>query len=155
MERQLQNLYSSEALILVAFTEMLDHASDGGLRDIIEAHIAITHYQKVRLERIGEYLHLRMVINDGKIILGLLGEIHDLCGEFPKSALLDVGITAKIQHIQHFQISAYETAKLYAKNLDLVEIEVILDDTLDEAYGADEECSRHVKALLRDYRGRH
>jgi len=147
-ERQLQHLYTSEELILKALPEMLDYARDEGLCDIIKTQIRVTYEQKNRLKEIGKYLKFKIKVNDGKIIRGLLEEIHELYSEIPKGLLLDVAIISKILHIQHFQISAYETCMLYVKRLDLVEIEVILDKTLNEAYEADEECSGYAKYLL-------
>ncbi len=145
---QLQALYNSEVLILDGLPKMLGYATDGRLRDIIKIQIKATFEQKVRLEKLGEYLHIRYVMNDGKIIQGLLVEINEPYAEFPRGILMDVGIISKIQHVQHFQISAYETAMLYAKKLGLEEVEAILEETLDEAYEADEECSSYAKNLL-------
>lgn len=147
-EMQLQSLYNSEVLILGGLPEMLDYAGDESLRNIIKTQIKATYDQKVRLEKLGEYLHINYVMNDGKIIEGLLEEIDKLYADFPKGILMDVGIISKIQHVQHFQISAYETAILYTRKLGLDEVEAVLAETLDEAYEADEECSSYAKNLL-------
>lgn len=147
-ERQLQNLYNSEILILKVLPEMLEHVTDGKLKEIIKTYINETYDQKTRLEEIGDYLCIKYILDDSKIILGLLEEINDLYEEFPKSLLLDVGIIAKMQHIEHFQISAYETALLYAKTLKIDEVAEIIDKTLWEAYEADEHCSNYANNLM-------
>jgi len=152
-EKQLQAVYNSEVLILGGLPEMLGYAGDESLRDIIKTQIKVTFDQKVRLEKIGKYLHVKLIENDGKIIRGLLDEISELYAEFPKGILMDVGIISKIQHVQHFQISAYETAMLYAKRLGLEEVEAVLEETLDEAYEADEECSSYAYNLLLNGKG--
>jgi ferritin-like metal-binding protein YciE len=152
-EKQLQAVYNSEVLILSGLPGMLGYAVDESLRDIIKTQIKATFDQKVRLEQIGKYLPVKYIKNDGMIIRGLLDEINELYAEFPKGILMDVGIISKIQHVQHFQISAYETAMLYAKKLDLDEVEAILEQTLDEVYEADEECSSYAKNLLLNTKG--
>jgi len=152
-EKQLQGVYNSEVLILNGLPEMLGNAYDESLRDIIKTQIKVTFDQKVRLEQIGQYLHVKYSINDGMIIRGLLDEISELYAEFSKGILMDIGIISKIQHVQHFQISAYETAMLYARKLGLDEVEAILEETLDEAYEADEECSFYAKNLVLNSKG--
>jgi ferritin-like metal-binding protein YciE len=57
-EKQLQNLYNSELLILNALLEMLEHATDGKLADIINAYIKETGDQKERLVEISDFLHI-------------------------------------------------------------------------------------------------
>ena len=149
-EKQLQHLYNSELLILNALPEMLEYATDAELRNLINTYTRETHGHKQRLVEIGDYLHIRFKINDGKIILGLIEEIRELYQEYPKGFLMDVGIIAKIQHIEHFQISAYETALLYAGALDINEVANRLNETLWEAYEADERCGYYVKELMFD-----
>lgn len=147
-EKQLQNLYNSEVLILHALPEMSAYVTDEKLSRIIQSYIEETQDQKERLEEIADYLHLKFKIDNGKIIRGLLEETEELFDEYPKGLLLDVGIIAKIQHIEHFQISAYETALLYAKTLGVQEVAEQLDKTLWEAYEADEVCGSHAKKLM-------
>ena len=147
-ERQLQNLYNSELLILHALPDMLEHVTDGKLAEIIETYIQETRNQKERLVEIGNYLHIKFQLTNGKIIRGLLKEMKDLYEDFQKGMLLDVGIVAKLQHVEHFQISAYETALLYAKALDVTEVAEKLDITLWEAYEADEICGNYAKNLM-------
>lgn len=96
---------------------MLENATDERLKQVIENYIKETYDQKQRLEEIGEYLHIKFYLNDRKIIRGLLEEVKELYEEFPKGFLMYVGIIAIMQHVEHFQISAYESALLYARTL--------------------------------------
>src|SRR5680860_753651 len=73
-ENQLQHLYNSELLIVNALPEMLEYATDVELRDIIKTYTQETYDQKQRLLEIGEYLHMRFKLNDGKFVLGLIEE---------------------------------------------------------------------------------
>lgn len=134
LENQLQHLYNSELFILNVLPEMLEYGTDNELRTIIKTYTKETYGQKQRLLEIGEYLHMKFKMNDGKIILGLIEETRELYLEFPKGFLMDVGLIAKIQHIKHFQISTYETGLLYAMALDISEVADRLEETLWEAY---------------------
>ncbi|WP_416441247.1 ferritin-like domain-containing protein [Leeuwenhoekiella sp. A16] len=148
LEKQLQNLYNSELLILDALAEMLDYVTDTKLKEHIKNFAIETQEQKVRLEDIGELLHLKIAIKDGNIIRGLLMDTHELYSDFSKGFLMDVGIISKILQITHFQISGYETALLYIKNLDISEVQEKLEKTLEEAYEGDENYQNYAKTLL-------
>ncbi|HLT33999.1 MAG TPA: DUF892 family protein [Aquaticitalea sp.] len=147
-EKQLQNLYNSEVLVLASLPLMYVHATDESLRAIINFYTEETDRQKTRLEEIGEYLKIKIAINDGKVIKGLLDEAKELYEDFPKGKLLDAGIISKLQNIAHFQISAYETAMLITRHLGIKEVTKKLGKTLDEAYEADEYCSEYAAKLL-------
>ncbi len=147
-ERQLQILYSSESLILKALPHMREHVYEPRLKDIISNYIEEASDQKTRLEEIGVYLNINIYIKDGNIIRALLEDVNWLFDHFSKGLLLDVGIVSKLQAIQHFQISAYETAHLYANTLNLKDVAETLDRTLSEAYEGDEFCGSYVKGLL-------
>lgn len=147
-ERQLQVLYSSESLILKDLPNMREHVYEAQLKDIITDHIQITSNQIARLEEIGVYLNINVHIKDGNIIRALMEDVDWLFEHFSIGLLRDVGIVTKLQAAQHFQISAYETARLYADTLNLKEVAQMLDRTLSEAYEGDEFCGSYVKGLL-------
>lgn len=148
-ERNLQNLYNSEKLILKSLPQMSEYIVDEALKEVVKNFTDDTDRQKKRLENIGEFLNIKLAVKDGNIIRALLDDIQWLYNEFPKGVLMDIGIVSKLQHIQHFQISAYETALLYSKSLHIHEISKILDKTLEEAYEGDEFCSHHAKRLTK------
>ena len=148
LEKQLQNLYNSELLILKALAEMQEYVTDYELQDILLMYTRETHDQKVRLEEIGELLKSKIAVKDGNIIRGLLEDVRELYREFPKGLLMDMGIITKLMHITHFQISGYESALLFSKNLDIGEMSEKLEKTLDEAYEADEYCATYAKNVM-------
>lgn len=148
LEKQLQNLYNSEELILKVLPEMMHNATNKKLKKIIQTQITDTKTQKIRLEELSQYLKMKIINDDGKVIRGLVEDIRDLFADFPDGLLMDAGLISKLLHIQHFQISAYETGVLYAEALELKGVSKKLALTLDEAHEADEECSRFAKELI-------
>ncbi|MGJ8593876.1 MAG: DUF892 family protein [Aquaticitalea sp.] len=149
-EKNLQNLYNSEDLILKSFPKMLHHVTDETLKEVVEFYQVLTDAQKERLVEIGAYLKVKIAVSDGNIIRALIEDVTWLYNEFPKGLLMDVGIVSKLKHIQHFQISAYENAVLYAKHLKIREVTELLNKSLEEAYEGDEVCSYHANRLLKN-----
>lgn len=148
LEKQLQHLYIAESLILEELPGMLYYVSEENLLTLIQAHIQMTFNQKIRLEKIADYLRIKIDVKDGQMIKGLIDETHKLYDEFPRGMLLDIGIVSKLQLIQHFQIAGYEIVSLYLKSMKLTEVLPIIETTLDEAYSSDEDCSSYVKKSL-------
>jgi hypothetical protein len=50
----------------------------------------------------------------------------------------DAAIIAAAQKIEHYEISSYGTARAYAQELNLDDVEALLKETLDEEYEADD-----------------
>lgn len=148
-EKQLQNLYNAEVLILDAIPLMYDNATDQTLKTIINYYTEDTRRQKTRLEEIGDFLKIKIAITEGQIIKGLLADTMELYREFQKGLILDAGIISKLQNIAHFQISSYETAALITRHLGIKEVEQKLEQTLEEAYEAAEACGEYAANLLR------
>lgn len=55
--------------------------------------------------------------------------------------VMDAAIIAAAQKIEHYEISAYGTARAYAMQLGISEVESLLKQTLDEEYLADDNLS--------------
>ncbi|WP_179345855.1 DUF892 family protein [Winogradskyella ursingii] len=149
-EKKLQNLYNSEILIVNSIPKLMQHVRDEELKDAVNLYYGETYRQKERLTDIGNYLNIKVAVQDGNIIRALIEDVKWLYDEFAKGLLMDVGIVSKLRNIQHFQISAYETALLYSQHLKVDEVSDLFKQTLDEAYEGDEIYSYHAKRLLQN-----
>jgi hypothetical protein len=52
--------------------------------------------------------------------------------------VMDAAIIASAQKIEHYEISGYGTARAFARELGMSEVEKLLSQTLDEEYEADD-----------------
>jgi hypothetical protein len=68
---------------------------------------------------------------------GLIDEGKKIMSEDISPEALDAAIIGCAQKIEHYEISGYGTAKAYAKELQLKDVETLLDETLAEEYEAD------------------
>jgi ferritin-like metal-binding protein YciE len=72
---------------------------------------------------------------------GLIEESKELLTAQGNEAVIDCGIIAAVQKIEHYEIAAYGTARVLAEELGLEEAANILNEILEEEKGADRKLS--------------
>jgi ferritin-like metal-binding protein YciE len=68
---------------------------------------------------------------------GLIAEGEEMLGMQGDPTVIDAGLIAAAQRVEHYEIAGYGTAKTLAGHLDLGDVKSLLDDTLDEEGKAD------------------
>jgi ferritin-like metal-binding protein YciE len=158
LRHEINDLYSAEEQIIEALPLMIEKAKDTKLKKALNEHLEITEEQKVRLDEV--LLKLDQVASEngqggkprsGGFLSGLFGDGRKVCkgmqglimegnklmAEDMSSDVMDAAIIASAQKIEHYEISSYGTARAYAQELELDEVEQLLKETLDEEYEAD------------------
>ena len=136
-EHQLQDLYSAEDQLTEALPKMAKKAKDAKLKQAIENHLEETKEHKIRLEEICEELDIDPKGETCKAMKGLIKEAEDFMDDADDDDVLNAGMIAEAQRVEHYEISGYGTAVRYAKELGHSEIAEKLKMTLDEEYNAD------------------
>ena len=134
---ELKDLYSAEKQIIKALERMSKAASHPELKQAFQRHQAMTEKQVERLERICADLE---VSPRGKKCVGMEGlieEAKDLISEKPDPDVLDAGLIAAAQHIEHYEMAGYGCARTYARQLGYAEQADLLQTTLDEEGNTD------------------
>lgn len=72
---------------------------------------------------------------------GLIEEGEKVIAEDMNVEVRDAAIIACAQKIEHYEICGYGTARAYARELGLMEVEALLQQTLDEEYEADDKLT--------------
>jgi ferritin-like metal-binding protein YciE len=129
---ELKDLWSAENQILRAMPRMIKAAGNRELKRGFTLHERQTRQQVKRLERICKELG---VSPRGKKCIGMEGLIDEgkeLMGERPEQDVLDAGLIAKAQHIEHYEMAGYGTARTWARLLGFEEQADLLQQTLDE-----------------------
>jgi ferritin-like metal-binding protein YciE len=129
---ELKDLYSAENQILKALPKMMKAASHRDLQRAFSQHEKQTRRQVQRLERIfrqlGESPRGKKCVG----MEGLLEEGSELIKEKPEPEVLDAGLIAAAQRVEHYEIAAYGTVRAYARQLGHEEHATLLQETLDE-----------------------
>lgn len=134
---ELKDLYNAENQILRALPKMIRAATHPQLRRAFTMHERQTRQHVKRLERICRNLGVNP---KGKKCVGMQGVIQEgveLIQERPAPDVLDAGLIAAAQHVEHYEIAGYGCVRTYARLLDEEEHAGLLQQTLDEEEDTD------------------
>jgi ferritin-like metal-binding protein YciE len=146
--RQLRELYSAENQLMRSLPVLVEAASTPVLRAALAAHIEQTCTHVDRLEYI--FRELKQSAEGGKSrgIEGILAESRDLLDIRNEldDAVLDAGLIAVAQRIEHYEIAAYGSACIFAEELEDYESAHFLRMTLDEECAAEQQLKNFALA---------
>ncbi len=149
-EHQLKDLYSAEKQLIEALPKMKSNANDSELRDAFASHLEETKDHKKRLEEICEELDIDPDGEKCKAMEGLIKEAESFIGEADDDDVMDAGLIAEAQRVEHYEISGYGTAVRYAKELGHGDIADKLQETLEEEYAADDKLDELAEGRLNE-----
>ncbi len=130
---QLKDLYSAENQIIKAVPKMAKQASTPELQQAFQQHLEVSQRQKERLDQIFQQMGTTAGRKKCKGMEGLLAEGTEMMQELDgKSALMDAGLIAAAQKVEHYEIASYGTARTYANLLGNNEAANLLNQTLQE-----------------------
>lgn len=130
---ELQDLYSAENMILKALPKMAKEASAPELKNAFEEHLEQTRGQVKRLDKIFDQIEgAKRKGKKCKGVEGIIEEGEDLLEEEGEPEVLDAGMIAAAQRVEHYEIAAYGTVRTYAELLGRKEWARLLQETLDE-----------------------
>jgi ferritin-like metal-binding protein YciE len=138
----LKDLYSAEGQIVKALPKMIKKASAPDLQDALEMHLDETREHVNRLQRIFEEMDSSPGRKKCKGMEGLIEESQEMIGELAEPEVMDAGIIAAAQKVEHYEISGYGTARAYARLLNFEQAADLLGQTLEEESRADEKLSQ-------------
>jgi ferritin-like metal-binding protein YciE len=138
LEEELKDLYSAEKQLTKALPTMEKNASSALLKEAFRKHLGETEEQVTRLERIGEMLDIRLAGKKCKAMEGLIEEGKEVAEEKGDPNVLDAAFIAAAQRVEHYEISAYGSARALAEHLGEDEVVTLLQETLDEESATDE-----------------
>ena len=134
---ELRDLHSAESQITKALPKMVKKASSEALKRAFQAHLEVTERQLERLDEIFEKLEKSSRGPKCEAMEGLLTEGQSLMHEDADPAVMDAGLIAAAQRVEHYEIAAYGCARTFARLLGHEEIADLLEQTLREEAEAD------------------
>ena len=139
---ELQDLYSAENQIIEALPDMIEEASSPDLKNALQHHLEETRGQVRRLDQI--FSQLPNVKKDGKTCKGMKGILkdgQDLLDTDAEPEVLDAGMIAGAQRVEHYEIAGYGTVRTYAQLLGRNDWAQLLEQTLNEEKQADQKLN--------------
>ncbi len=148
---ELQDMYSAENMILKALPKMAEQATSTELRDGFEQHLEQTRGHVQRLDKIFD--QLSGVDRQGKKCKGMEGiikENKELLEADAEPEVLDAGMIAGAQRVEHYEIAVYGTVRTYARILGRDDWAQILEQTLDEEKETDAKLNQLAENINAD-----
>jgi ferritin-like metal-binding protein YciE len=139
---ELQDLYSAETQITKALPKMAKAATSPALRDAFESHLEETKEQIKRLDQIFENLGESSKGKPCEGMKGLLKEGGEWMKEDADPEVMDAGLIAAAQRVEHYEMAGYGTVRTYAELLGEDEAVALLETTLKEEKAADSKLSK-------------
>lgn len=136
---QMQDLLHAETQLTAALPKMAEAAHCPKLKEAFEKHLTQTETHVERLRIVFELLGEKAEPKPCKAMMGLVEEGKETIeeGEEKDPLAADLALIAAAQRVEHYEISAYGTARGLARQLGQVEAARLLSHTLGEEESAD------------------
>jgi len=147
-EEQLKDLYSAEKQLVKALPKMVKSAESPDLQNAFKEHLGQTEHHVERIERIFSNLGGSPRGKKCVAMEGLIEEGGELMKEDVDPDVLDAGLIAAAQKVEHYEIASYGTARAWAEKLGHNDAVRLLQQTLDEESMANEKLTQLAESHI-------
>lgn len=145
---ELRDLYSAEKQLTKALPKMAGAASTPELKEAFEGHLHETEGHVTRLEQIFESLKEKPTGETCEAMEGLIEEGGHFVKAKGEPQVIDAGLIAAAQRVEHYEIAGYGTARTLASHLGEEDAADLLQETLDEEGAADKKLTSIAESLV-------
>lgn len=134
----LQDIYHGEKQILRALPKMAKSSTTPELKQAFQKHYEQTEGQVERLQRVFELMNKSARGKTCEAVEGLIEEGKEVMSEAQTGEVMDAGLIASAQAVEHYEIARYGTLRSWAQQLGMREAAKLLGETLAEEKQTDE-----------------
>ena len=145
---ELRDLYNAENQLLKALPKMAKKASTPELKEAFQSHLEETRTHVERLDQIFDTLGKKPTGKTCKAMKGLIEEGSEMMSEDGPAPVIDAGIIAAAQRVEHYEMAGYGTVRTFASLLGEDEAEDLLQETLDEEGAADKKLTDIAESMV-------
>jgi ferritin-like metal-binding protein YciE len=145
---ELRDVYDAEKQIVKALPRVIRATASDDLKEALEHHLDETRGQVERLEQVFERLDLRPKGKHCTGMEGILEEGKELIEEGSKGDVLDAGLIAAAQRVEHYEMAAYGTLAAWARQLGHQTVVSLLEKNLEEEKAADKKLTALAEAEM-------
>ncbi len=135
---QLRDMYDAEKQLTKALPKMAKASTSPKLKEAFETHLRETEGHVKRLEQVFTALDMAPRGKKCKAMQGLIEEGSEMMEENGEPEVIDAGLIAAAQRVEHYEMAGYGTVRTYAQTLGEKQAATLLQQTLDEEKHADE-----------------
>jgi ferritin-like metal-binding protein YciE len=144
----LRDIYYAENQIVKSLPEMIEKASDPGLKRGFKTHLDETQNHVARLEEVFRMHGSEVEGVDCPAIDGIIEEAQDVAGEVEQKPVLDAALIAAAQAVEHYEITRYGTLISWANQLGRKDCVTLLQQNLDEEKATDKKLTAMAEAQV-------
>jgi len=144
---QLKDLHSAETQLTKALPIMAKAANTPELQSAFTAHLKETKEQLVRLNQIAEKLGKSLKGHTCAAMKALIAEGSAWMEEDAAPELMDAGLVAAAQRVEHFEMAGYGIVHNFSELLGEEEAAKLLAETLHEEEAAEERLTTVAKSI--------
>lgn len=146
-EDTLRDMYYAEKKLLRTLPKMAKKATSEDLADAFNTHKTETEGHVERIEKVFEILGKSARAKKCEAMEGLTKEGEHVMEEAEENGVLDAGLIASAQAVEHYEIARYGTLIAWANQLDLSDAAALLEESLSEEKTADEKLTSIAEAV--------
>ncbi len=133
----LRDMYYAEKKIAKALPNLVDKATDDGLKNGLERHLDQTEIHIERLEKAFKMLGAEARTVSCPAIEGILDEADEVSGDIDNDMVMDAALIAAAQAVEHYEIARYGTLIAWARQLGRSDCASLFEETLADEWAAD------------------
>lgn len=145
---QIQDLYDAEHQITKALPKMAKAATSSDLQKAFQSHLEQTERQISRLEQVFDTIGQKPKGKTCEAMKGLIKEGDELLSTRADESVMDAGLIASAQRVEHYEMAGYGTVRTWAKLLGNTKAATLLQQTLDEEEQADQKLSQIAERIV-------
>lgn len=147
-EEELKDIYWAEKALVKAIPKMIKKATSKDLIQALESHLAETEEHVTRVEEVFAEIGMDPKAKKCESMEGLISEAEEVMKDAEEGAMLDAGIIASAQKVEHYEIASYGTLRTFAQTLGLTNAVQLLEQNLTEEKAADEKLTEVAEASI-------
>jgi ferritin-like metal-binding protein YciE len=145
----LQDIYHAEGQLVKALPLMAKAANNAELKRGFEQHLKQTEQHYKRLEQVFQAMGEKAKSKTCEAMEGLVEEASDWLGEKAEPNVMDAGLIAHAQKVEHYEIATYGCLITWAQQLDFSDDAVsLLKQNMAEEKETDEKLTRLAEDMI-------
>jgi ferritin-like metal-binding protein YciE len=144
---EIKDIYHAEKQLVKALPKIAKACDSEELAEAVKGHLAETQNQVTRLEQVFELLNSPAKGKPCKGMQGLLEEGTEAIEDQEAGPIRDLAIIGAAQRVEHYEISAYGTARAIAEQVGNSQVAKLLLQTENEEKATDEKLSEVAKTI--------
>ena len=140
-EDTLRDMYYAEKKLTKILPKMAKKATTEELSEAFSSHAEETQGQVQRIEQVFGMLDKTPRAKKCEALEGLSAEGDHVMEEAEDDGVMDAGLIASAQAVEHYEIARYGTLIAWAKQLGMDDAAALLAESLDQEKAADEKLN--------------